>query len=804
MSDQDFFRLIPTKLDLNGPILGFSTNPVGVGTTDGGSVTLTGIATAEFPNAANNDGTISYRWYREGVGALSDGTNISGSGTTTVTLSNLKTPDDNGAEFFLRADYVPAQRTTGNAVNEPLDSDSAIVTVDPLIRITTQPTNRQSLINTDTNFSVISNLSDSTNENPLTFQWSLQGNDIDDGTITTEVPSTQVDITYTSDETVSLPSDATNVQITVAGGKGKIGGTLPGGGGGISAPGGSGRAGKFSYPDGARTLFMRVGNRGNAGVVGNENGGGSGGSSSVATGGKGGGGGTVGLAGGGGGGGGASGVFDPDAGGYTIIAGGGGGAGGAMDQAGGQSGGTGGFFSAYSNSDVISTDILDGDDGQSAPAASDGSGGGGGGGGYGRDSRNGEGGTHGIDGGVGVGRDSGGGNGGGSIHASDTATLLNEWVNDGDGYINLRFNTNTSIPGVTVAKTITNVVSGTKSDTLTIRSDSVGIQTIGVTISHLDATNSPLTSDTVNFAAVSNVDQFNVNVEAIGITSTASLSSINLFNGDYTFFTTGSEAAQSTIVNFYSIYSPDKDINVEMDLYGGKGYDVDAYQGGQGGYSRIRFTMEQNVEYVITGLSTSVNAPFVYRKAQLIAAVGGGGDAGATAGGGRGGGVGIAGEEGRGRSAGVGGDAFEAGTLPSTGIFGSRTTLTATSPDTKSSAPSAGRTLPCSRGVYWRSEGFTACEDVTAGQARISDGTVVTNTGSITRGYKDGYNIIQTDGRGDSGGGDGGAGATGGNGGSSNSGGGGGSGYTDGSVTVVDADLGGSDGNARVVLRVVT
>ena len=41
MSDQDFFRFIPTKLDLNGPILGFSANPVGVGTTDGGSVTLT-------------------------------------------------------------------------------------------------------------------------------------------------------------------------------------------------------------------------------------------------------------------------------------------------------------------------------------------------------------------------------------------------------------------------------------------------------------------------------------------------------------------------------------------------------------------------------------------------------------------------------------------------------------------------------------------------------------------------------------------------------------------------------------------
>jgi len=765
MSDQDFFRLIPTKLDLNGPILGFSTNPVGVGTTDGGSVTLTGIATAEFPNAANNDGTISYRWYREGVGALSDGDNISGSGTTTVTLSNLKTPDDNGAEFFLRADYVPAQRTTGNAVNEPLDSNTATVTVDPLIQITTQPTNRQSLINTDTNFNVVSNLSDSTNENPLTFQWSLQGNDIDDGTVTTEIPSTQFDVTYTADTTVTLPSDATNVSITVAGGRGGDGGDDNNGQGGR---GGNGRAGRFDYPDGARTLFMRVGNRGNDGTSGNAEAGGTGGDSSVAIGGTGGGAGGDGWSGGGGG-------------------------GGSLEQPGGE-GSTSLSFTTSGNIQEVSA----GGDGGSIDQFNSGGGGGAGGGG----APGGDGGPGGRDGAGQLGSRSNGGVYGSSRYTT-TATLVSDWENNGNGYVNLRFNTNTSIDGLT-SRTVTNVVSGTKTDTLTIRSDSVGIQTLGVTISQSDATNSPLSSDIVNFAAVSDANQFNINVEAIGIANTATVSSINLFNGDYTFYTTGSDAAQSRITNFYSIYSPDKDIAVEMDLYGGKGYDVGAYQGGQGGYSRIRFTMEQNVEYVITGLSTSVNAPFVYRKAQLIAAVGGGGDAGATAGGGRGGGVGIAGEEGRGRSAGVGGDAFEAGTLPSTGIFGSRTTLTAIAPDTKSPAPSAGRTLPCSRGVYWRSEGFTACEDVTAGQARISDGTVVTNTGSITRGYKDGYNIIQTDGRGDSGGGDGGAGATGGNGGSSNSGGGGGSGYTDGSVTVVDADLGGSDGNARVVLRVVT
>ena len=39
--------------------------------------------------------------------------------------------------------------------------------------------------------------------------------------------------------------------------------------------------------------------------------------------------------------------------------------------------------------------------------------------------------------------------------------------------------------------------------------------------------------------------------------------------------------------------------------------------GGNGGYSRIRFTMEQNVEYVIAGLTNALNTPFLYRKATL-------------------------------------------------------------------------------------------------------------------------------------------------------------------------------------------
>ena len=155
-----------TTLDLNGPVLSFTTQPVGVssagvgvGSTGGGTATFIGIATATFTtvdgtptNPATNTGSINYRWYEEGVGALSDSTYVTGTATTTLTLSNLITPTDNQRKFYLEADYaataygltgvavtVGSARSTGNAINEPLNSNTATVTVFPLITITSQP-----------------------------------------------------------------------------------------------------------------------------------------------------------------------------------------------------------------------------------------------------------------------------------------------------------------------------------------------------------------------------------------------------------------------------------------------------------------------------------------------------------------------------------------------------------------------------------------------------------------------------------------------------------------------------------------
>ena len=322
-----------TTLDLNGPILSFTTNPVGVATTSSGSVTLTGIATATFPsqtpsNPAVATGSISYRWYEVGVGALSDGTNITGSATTSLTLSNLTSPTSNQRKFYLTTDYIPSAyqsstpvtagtaRSTGNAVNEPISSGVGTLTVYPLLEIIGQPSNRNVLTNTNTTFTVNAGLTDSSfNDGLTTYQWYLNGVAVNDGTVDTSSTTTNIindvyyysdSATYTSDSSISIPSTSYDVTVTIAGARGGGGGSDAGGGGG---GGGNGRVGRFRYPNGGRTLSFRIGRRGGDGGTGTGCCHGGGGGSNIAPGGRGGNTGGSGWSGGGAGGGGASGVL---------------------------------------------------------------------------------------------------------------------------------------------------------------------------------------------------------------------------------------------------------------------------------------------------------------------------------------------------------------------------------------------------------------------------------------------------------------------------------------------------------------
>tara|TARA_Y100001963_G_scaffold108056_1_gene149405 strand:- start:970 stop:3087 length:2118 start_codon:yes stop_codon:yes gene_type:complete len=360
--------------------------------------------------------------------------------------------------------------------------------------------------------------------------------------------------------------------------------------------------------------------------------------------------------------------------------------------------------------------------------------------------------------------------------------------------------------GIITKSNVVTEVSGATTPTLTLTSNNSGISyNVRCVVSSATASNSLIVSDSVIYTV--NVPTNTINIESIKNAGTlATLSSVDLDTGDITI----NAATSSTAADFflYSLYAPNKDVDVEMDLYGGKGDTVGANQGGEGGFSRIRFTMEQNEEYVIAGLIEAIKTPFVYHKASLIACVGGGGNAGTGGSGGDGGGIGVGGAAGLGVDAGREGDSFLAGTLPSDGIFGSSYQSPLLYPGDQqrvSGSGDRGRTIKCTKGVYWAQQGIGACTDVSvSGKFRISDGTEITNTASIERGYKAGYNIIQTAGSITTA-----AGANGGNGlegggGAGNGGAGGGSGYTDGSVTVVSTQQGGSTGNAKVIIRLQT
>ena len=475
-----------TTLDLNGPILSFTTNPVGVastgvniGSTGGGTATFTGIATATFPNAASNTGSIAYQWYDQN-GAISNGTYVTGAATTTLTISNLITPTDHNRQIYVVADYVPSAygqgpitagtaRSTGNAINDPISSNVGILTVFPVLSITTQPIETTVIENVTAIFSVVAASSD-TSQGTVSYQWSLNGTDL-----------------------------------------------------------------------------------------------------------------------------------------------------------------------------------------------------------------------------------------------TDSST-----------------------------------VSGSSTPNLNISSSQVGVSTVQVKITNSIASNSPIYSNVVDFGVIPLRKL--INIEKYDTTSsTAELSSHDLLNeGEFTILSQYNTSGTSLI----SLYAPELDINVEMDIYGGAGANSGSYTGGQGGYSRIRFTMKKNEEYTFAGLDIVNKCPFIYRKGSLIAVVGRGGDAAPGGNGGAGGGVNVVGASGGGRGAGSGGSFVSAGTLSPNGIFGSASNLTPISPDTKATGQTGGRTIPCPKGNYWLSQGKSPCSDVGISKIYLGNGTLVSNSASITRGFKSGYDIRQTAGKG--------------------------------------------------------
>ena len=838
------FRGIPTSLFLNGPNLEIVNNPQNA-TNVIGVATFTGIATATAADELDG-GSIDFKWYYNGSQLLDTSEDY----TSVASISTFDTPtgtgstmtivgqnsDLNGKEVYFTVDYNPSAyqsespvtagtaRSTANAPNEPLQSTIATISVQPEIEITSQPDPASVLLNETASYSIEARTIPG--NGPVNYQWQLDGNNLVDGSTSTIVQETSTGIITATIGGTSTTIDFSEVSSYDQFTPGQIYTLttdrdiivrvhLEGGSGGndqhYNTGGGTGglAVGTITLLQG-QSYQLIVGERGNDSYIpqdsrynqttdsqGGYPGGGDG------NGGNGGGGGYTGLF--------LSSITQANS---LIIAGGAGG-GGTFRVDGGDGGGLNGENGEESGNPDGSgnggTQTVGGTAG--APGGepggallllngtNGGSGGGGGGGGY-------------YGGGGGALRDlymSGSGGGGSSYFSnvvSDTTTTTGGAAG-GDGYAR--------IDVVSSPKTVTTVVSGSQTNNLLIRTDDNAAGTIRCSVSANNVQQSPVFSRSVSYYSytarnVLNIEQYDYT------NSSATLTSHNLANGTLTLNNASYPG------NDICIYAPEKDIEVEIDMHGGRGDTNNnrSWDPGDGGYSRIRFTMNKNEEYILTGLFSSINAPFLYRKSSLIAVVGGGGDAGDESGGGGyggdGGGISLAGVGGGGLGGG-GGTRFEPGQLPENGIF-SRMVAEGTAIEPDGYREGAlqtfgGRVRPCTRGVYWREQGKAPCEDLGTIKFRIPDGTELSNTAEIDRGYKSGYNIIQTKGQPDSTNDDnvgglavseGGAGAEGGSGGLGNGGGGGGgSGYTDGSVEVLSTQLGGSQyTNATIIISQLT
>ena len=188
-----FYNAHNTTLDINGPFLRFTDEPAAATANDGGSVTISGTAVAEFKHnpstipgeRVTDTGEIKYQWYIDGVAAVDATDRISGSQTNEITISNLVSPTDNGKSVVLRATYEGSAyqsesgaitagiaRSTGNGVNEPLDTSAVVITVNPTISITTQPVDATAAQGIDATFTVVATTSDGSD---VSYQWNKDG-----------------------------------------------------------------------------------------------------------------------------------------------------------------------------------------------------------------------------------------------------------------------------------------------------------------------------------------------------------------------------------------------------------------------------------------------------------------------------------------------------------------------------------------------------------------------------------------------------------------------------------------------------
>ena len=424
-----------------------------------------------------------------------------------------------------------------------------------------------------------------------------------------------------------------------------------------------------------------------------------------------------------------------------------------------------------------------------------------------------------------------GGSGGQSAYNSQVVTLQENAETGVQPFVEVTYTSATQGGGQT--QTIKTTISGSQTKSMTISSNTVGIQTVRCLIKHPTAAlnhgqadnpseenesdgilDGGLLTVTRNFETISavNLQQSNLTAEIVrdDDVNVFDDSTQNLFLGPLNLQATKDDFDMTRAI---TVFPTEENIAVRIEMAGSAGQSFNGNSGGEGGKCTFTTTLQKNTEYTFKlGATVEPTASigrggagaYFYEKGRLLVACGGGGAAGWYGGsGGDGGGAGVAGQSGSGANRGAGGTKYNDGDLPAAGVLPSGAT--------------GGKIESCTTGGYWNTQGFSPCSDIGQRQFVLANGQVNTSTSTIERGYKaadvnSDYGFRHNGGNSQVIGanglfvGGGGAGAGGGNAASgADSGGGGASGYSNGTVTITSAEQGGNNSSlAFAQIRLLT
>ena len=411
-----------------------------------------------------------------------------------------------------------------------------------------------------------------------------------------------------------------------------------------------------------------------------------------------------------------------------------------------------------------------------------------------------------------------GGKGGESAYNNQVVTLQENAESGIQPFVEVTYTSATQGGGQT--QTIKTNISGSQTKSLTVRSDTVGVQQVKCLVKHPTAAlnyfqgqlpsfnlssgivDGGLMTDPANFEAISavNLTQSNLTIEIVRDDDVNRFrrEEQNLFLGPLNLQATTSDFDMTRAIN---VFAPDENITVRVDMAGSAGQSFNGNSGGEGGRCTFTTTLQKGVEYTFklgatveptSSIGRGGAGAYFYEKGRLLVACGGGGASGWYGGsGGDGGGAGVAGQSGSGANRGAGGTKYNDGDLPAAGVLPSGAT--------------GGKIESCTTGGYWNTQGFSPCSDIGQQKFVLANGQINNSTQTIQRGYKaadvnSNYGFRHNGGNSQVIGanglfvGGGGAGAGGGNAASgADSGGGGASGYSNGSVTIVSSQQGGND-----------